>query len=158
MRTLFGIGSALCVCAGCAVPDAQTISAQEQYSDNVCEPVVGQAEIDGTMQQISGVACRQPDGTWQIVQDSGTGATVVYPAPAYLSYDPLYWGPPVFFGAGVSFVFVDRFHHFHHMNHVHMGNPGGEFHGHGGFHGTGGMHGWGGAAHTWGGMGGGHGH
>ncbi|MEM5437275.1 hypothetical protein [Paraburkholderia diazotrophica] len=172
MRTFSGIGAALlCVCAGCAVPAAQPVAAQEQFGDNtsdtnagdtVCQPVVGQAEIDGTMQQISGIACRQPDGTWLIQQGNGTDTTAVYPVPAYPYYDPWYWGPPVVVG-GASFVFVDHFHHFHHMHHVHWGHPGGGFNGHGGFighggfHGGGGMHGSGGGSHAWGGMGGMHG-
>ncbi|AXF00246.1 hypothetical protein [Paraburkholderia hospita] len=148
MRTLFGLGATLCVCAGCAVPASPPVAAQEALNDQMtCRNIVGQAEIDGTTQQISGLACQQPDGTWQI-QQGGDAAAVVYPIPAYPYYDPWYWGPPVAVGFGASFVFVDRFHHFHHMNHVHWGRPGG------GFHGTGGMHGWGGG-HTWGGMGGG---
>ncbi|AUT70224.1 MULTISPECIES: hypothetical protein [Paraburkholderia] len=147
MRTLFGLGATLCVCAGCAVPASPPVAAQEALNDQmICRNIVGQAEIDGTTQQISGLACQQPDGTWQI-QQGGDAAAVVYPIPAYPYYDPWYWGPPVAVGFGAPFVFVDRFHHFHHMNHVHWGRPGG------GFHGTGGMHGWGGG-HTWGGMGG----
>ncbi|WP_245253698.1 hypothetical protein [Paraburkholderia sp. LEh10] len=167
MHTFLGIGVALVACAGCAVPASQPV-AQEQFSDNVCQPVVGQAEIDGTMQQISGIACRQPDGTWQIQQGDGMATATIYPVPAYPSYyyDPSYWGPPVAIGIGGSFVFVDHFHHFHHMNHVHWGRPGGGMHGHGVFHGSGGMHGWGGGS-AWssggmhggmhGGMGGGRG-
>ncbi|WP_223957404.1 hypothetical protein [Paraburkholderia sabiae] len=152
MRTLPGFGATLCVCAGCAVPASPPVAAQEPLNDQMtCRTVVGQAEIDGTMQQISGVACQQPDGTWQIQQGSDAAdAAVVYPIPAYPYYDPWYWGPPVAVGFGASFVFVDRFHHFHHMNHVHWGRPGGGMMGHGGFHG--GFHGNGGT-HTWGGMG-----
>lgn len=168
MRTYVGLGVALCTCAGCAAPVAPQVAAQAPLNDAVaCQNVVGQAEIDGSMQQISGLACRQPDGSWQIQQGEGIGdaATVVYPIPAYpyYDYDPWYWGPPVAFGFGASFVFVDHFHHFHHMNHVHWGRPGGGMGGHGGFHGAGGNHGWSGGAHTWGGgmggmggMGGGH--
>ncbi len=145
MRTFIGLGAALVACAGCAVPAAPPVAAQEPLNDQVnCQNVVGQAEIDGTTQQISGLACRQPDGTWQIQQADNA---VVYPIPAYPYYAPWYWGPPVAVGIGTSFVFVDRFHHFHHMNHVHWGQPGGRFHG------SGGMHGWSGGAHTWGGMG-----
>ncbi|WP_243751149.1 hypothetical protein [Paraburkholderia sp. BL10I2N1] len=105
-----------------------------------CREVVGQAEIDGTMQQIAGRACRQPDGTWQIMQDAEGGGVAVYPLtayPYYPYYDPWYWGPPVAIGVGGSFIFVDHFHHFHHMDHVHFGHPPGGMGGRGGFHGMG---------------------
>jgi len=154
MRTFLNFGATLCICAGCTVMASQPVSAQEQFSDIVCQPVVGQAEIDGTMQQISGIACRQPDGTWQIQQGEGMDTTAIYPIPVYPYYGPWYWGPPVAIGG--TFVFVDHFHHFHHMNHVHWGRTGGNMNGHGG----GGMHGWSGGSHMWGGgmggMGGGH--
>ncbi|HWT35036.1 MAG TPA: hypothetical protein VN289_02080 [Paraburkholderia sp.] len=141
MRTFTGLGATLCVCAGCAALASPPVAAQEPPDDQAtCRNVVGQAEIDGTMQQISGLACRQPDGTWQIEQGSDA---VVYTIPAYPYYDPWYWGPPVAVVVGTSFVFVDRFHHVHHLNHVHWGRAGGMT-----GRGAGGMH-------TWNGMGGG---
>lgn len=82
-----------------------------------CRAVVAQADIDGTAQQIVGRACLQGDGTWQIVQ-SADGSVLWYPVAAYPYDDAWYWGPPVFIGAGVSFIFVDRFHRFHHFDHV----------------------------------------
>jgi surface antigen len=99
------------------------------------------------MQQIVGRACLQSDGTWQIMQGPD-GSVLTYPIAQYPYPDPWYWGPPVFIGAGVSFIFVDRFHHFshfhhfHQMGHVHVGAlmrgggqmtfPGGGMHMHGG--------------------------
>jgi len=124
-----------------------------------CQEVVGQAEIDGTLQQIVGLACLQPDGTWQIVDSAGAGPQY-YATPYY--YDtPWYWAP-VGVGIGASVIFVDHFHHAHPMHRVffHRGGMGG-FHGfaggrgfravapggmrggggmHGGFHGGGGHH------------------
>ncbi|MEM5368806.1 hypothetical protein V4C53_22590 [Paraburkholderia azotifigens] len=145
MRTFTGLGAALCVCAGCAALASSPVAAQEPPDNQAtCRNVVGQAEIDGTLQQISGLACLQPDGTWQIEQ--GSDAAVGYPIPAYPYYDPWYWGPPVAVAVGTSFVFVDRFHHVHHLNHVHWGRTGGMM-----GHGSGGMHMWNGR----GGMGGG---
>ncbi|GAU06330.1 lipoprotein [Burkholderia stabilis] len=116
-----------------------------------------------------GRACLQSDGTWRIVQ-SDDGSVLWYPAAAYPYPDPWYWGPPLFIGAGVSFIFVDRFHRFHHfdhfdhfnhfnhfnrMDHRHFGMPvgsgfhrgpfiGGGGHGFGGMHQFGGMNGGGG--------------
>ncbi|WP_133647724.1 hypothetical protein [Paraburkholderia flava] len=87
-----------------------------------CRAVSGQAEIDGTTQQIVGRACQQSNGTWQIVQ-TDDGNVLWYPAGAYPYADPWWYGPPLFIGAGVGFIFVDRFHHFHrfyHYNHFHQ--------------------------------------
>ncbi|MFV8670082.1 hypothetical protein ACNRC9_13850 [Ralstonia pseudosolanacearum] len=115
-----------------------------------CRPMVGQAEIDGVMQQVSGTACLQPDGTWQMAD----GTTVAYAGPPYFVDDTWYWAPGgVVFG---SVIFIDRFHHAHHMHHAffrhdgggfgrgggfhHGGGHGGHDGGHDGGHGTGGMH------------------
>ncbi|ACC70889.1 hypothetical protein PPMP20_05325 [Paraburkholderia phymatum] len=141
MRTLTGVGATLYVCAGCAAAIAPPVAAQPYSDQTTCRHVVGQAEIDGTVQQISGLACLKPDGTWQIQQ--GSDGIVVYWIPAYSYYDPWYGRTPVVVGVGASFVFVDRFHHVHHMNHMHWGQPGGMM-GRGGFDGTGGIHRWGG--------------
>ena len=120
-------------------------------SSTNCRAVVAHAEIDGTMQQIVGRACLQSDGTWQIVQ-SPDGSVLWYPVATYpYSYrDPWWWGPPIFLGAGVRFIFIDRFHHFHHfdhfhqMDHGHFGGPiGAGFH-RSPFPGGGGMRGFGG--------------
>ncbi|MFP3566554.1 hypothetical protein [Paraburkholderia sp. SIMBA_030] len=152
----------LCLSTGCA---AQYDASAPSNDTPPCRIVAGQAEIDGVMQQITGRACLQPDGSWQMVEGDGT-ALASYPAPVYY-YDPWYWGPPVVFGGGVSFVFVDRFHHHHHMDHVRMGGHGdwhggngdwrgghGDWHGggHGGWHGTVPMQGAGGMSHGGGGM------
>jgi surface antigen len=142
----------------CSTPVASRQAADgSEYPPPACRTITGIADIDGAPQQISGLACLQPDGTWQIVQsDSGTlaypldwsDATTWYAGPWYG------WWPPVFIGG--TFVFVDRFHHFHHMDHVYPGVPhmrpvSGM---HGGFHGGHGV--WSGMGHSGGngGMGG----
>ncbi|WP_322068454.1 hypothetical protein [Paraburkholderia bannensis] len=95
-----------------------------------CRAVIESAEIDGVMQEIAGRACLQSDGTWQIVRDVD-GTTLWYPVASYpYTYvDPWWWDPPIFLGVGISFVFVDRLHHFHHFDHFahfshfsHIGN------------------------------------
>jgi surface antigen len=106
-----------------------------QDMSTMCQQVVGQAEIGGVMQTIAGVACLQPDGTWQMVDSSSVG----YGGGDYY-YDPWYWTPYVGF-AGV--IFIDHHHRPHVMHHVffpsrgvivrggrvvHGGAPGG-FHG-----------------------------
>ncbi|MFM0740528.1 hypothetical protein PQQ51_25080 [Paraburkholderia xenovorans] len=148
-----GLGGLL-VCAGCAAQvnantddaDVATAAAVAQPNDSpTCRLVAGQAEIDGVMQPVTGRACLQPDGSWQIVEGD-EGAQALAPAPVYY-YDPWFWGPPVAFVGGVSFVFVDRFHHFHRMDHVRYsrGSYGMGIGGHGGWHGAGAMpHGGGG--------------
>lgn len=141
-RAGFGL-ACVCLSAACAAPTVAQTDPYATASDAPgCRYVVGQAEIDGVMQQIGGLACLQPDGSWQIVQNES--------APLYY-YDPWYWGPPVVFGVGVSFVFVDRFHHFHHMDHVRYGRGPYAMGGHGGWHGASSMHGWGGISHGGGG-------
>lgn len=123
MCNLFRVGMGV-VCLGCSM----CVLAQT-YDDTPdegarCRAVVVQAEIDGTEQQIVGRACRQSDGTWQMMQ-SQDGTIVWYPDIAYPYADPWYWGPAVFVGTGVSFVFIDRFHHRHHFDHFgHVGHFG----------------------------------
>lgn len=138
-----------CLCAACAAPvEAQSDASAPSGDASACRFVAGQAEIDGVMQQITGRACLQPDGTWQIVEDDAA-AQALADGPVYY-YDPWYWGPPVVFGVGVSFVFVDRFHHFHHMDHVrYVHGVHGSFGmgGRGGWHGAPPMHAWGGMSH-----------
>jgi len=148
MRQLLLLGVMLAA-MGCAAPAlAQTYNdaaATDIDSGANCRAVAGQADVDGSMQQVVGRACLQSDGTWQIVE-SPDGSMLVYPVAYYPYPDPWYWGPSLFIGAGVSFIFVDRFHHrshldhFHQMGHMHVGAPMGS-----GFHGGasrfgGGMH------------------
>jgi surface antigen len=167
MNKLLRYGTLL-VCLGLSAPAlAQTYDDLPPPDDSAnCRAVAGQAEIDGTMQQIIGRACLQPDGTWQMVQ-SPEGNVLWYPLAAYPYPDAWYWGPPLFIGVGASFFFVDHFHHFHHfdhfnhfhqMDHNHFGRPmGAGFHSggmHGGQFSGGGMHG---GQFPAGGMGGMHG-
>lgn len=163
MRTIVGLETALVAGMLCAAPAA----AQDEASTSspplgTCRQVTGQAEIDGVMQPISGLACLQSDGTWQIVQNmDGNWGIPESDYAYYYGYGPWYWGPPVVFGAGASFVFIDRFHHFHHFDHFHFhhfdnGHMHVTFRGNPAFvrGGWGGPHAWG-SPHGWGGMGGG---
>ncbi|QCP49950.1 hypothetical protein FAZ95_12640 [Trinickia violacea] len=171
MRNTFGLGTALVAGVLCAVPAAaQDAATTSSPPVGTCRPVTGQVDIDGTTQQISGLACLQADGTWQIVQNLD-GSWVIpesdyayYYGPYY--YSPWYWVPGVVVGVGASFVFVDHFHHFHHFDHDHMhivfhGNT---MHMHGVFRGNmmqtrggwGGPHAWG-SPHGWAGAGAGSG-
>ncbi|MGO4330482.1 hypothetical protein AB4Z48_03330 [Cupriavidus sp. 2TAF22] len=132
-------------------------AAGQDISGPPCEEMSGQAVINGVLQQVQGLACLQPDGSWQMV-DTGDAGVITYAAPYY---DPWYWAP-----YGVAFggvIFIDRFHHAHHVAHAFFRAPGmrvgggfrGGFHG-GGFHGGGG--GFHGGFHGGGGGGGGGGH
>jgi surface antigen len=106
--------------------------------------------IGGQPQPAYGQACQQPDGTWQITQNTPGSPPQVYTVPPQAIYvapeeDAYYWAdpydPPFFVGG--SIVFADRFHHFHdgfgvheRFGHEGFGHEG--FHGgfaHGGFHG-----------------------
>jgi surface antigen len=138
MRQLFRLGIMLAALGFAAPALAQTYddaAGADVDSGANCRAVAGQADVDGSTQQVVGRACLQSDGTWQIVE-SPDGSMLVYPVAYYPYPDPWYWGPPLFIGAGVSFIFVDRFHHhshfnhFHQMGHMHVGAPmGSGFHG-----------------------------
>jgi surface antigen len=157
MRNMLRLGTVLTASflyAACAA--AQTDEVQS-LDTSTCRNVSGQAEIDGVMQPIAGLACLQPDGTWVLVNNySDTWVAPVGGYPYY--YGPWYWGAP--FVLGTSFVFVDHFHHFHRFHHgphpsafpMHPVHPGGGMHSWGGGHAWGGGHVWGGGHGSGGGM------
>ena len=147
MRYIKGRWAVLALCAACAGPVAAQSSADgATVAAPPCQTIAGQAEINGAMQQITGLACQQPDGTWQIVQGDDNDVAL-YPSAVYPYYDPWYWSGVVTVGFGGPFIFVDRFHHRYALNHIHFSRV--RFGGvrvAGGWHGGGGMHGsWGGA-------------
>lgn len=68
--------------AGGVVLIASAASAEEycrEYSRNV---VVG-----GRTQEAYGTACQRPDGSWQIMSESGVGGQSVSSQPAFLAYE-----------------------------------------------------------------------
>ena len=104
MRHLLRFGIGVTCLSFSASALAQTYYDSTVPADGTdCRVFSGQAEIDGTMQQIVGRACRQSDGTWQIVQ-STDGSVPVYPVAAYPYPAPWYWGAPLFIGGGASFA------------------------------------------------------
>ncbi|MGT2433555.1 hypothetical protein ACU4GI_02040 [Cupriavidus basilensis] len=121
MGKALGAVAALLAGLGLSVPAAAQMAADawNGYS-SPCQQMAGQVEIDGYLQQVVGLACLQPDGSWQMVESSG--GTMIYTQPAYY-VDPWYWAP-VGVGFGASFIFVDRFHHFHHMHHMSFAHAG----------------------------------
>ena len=100
--------------------------------------------VEGQQLQATGQICRQPDGSWWIIQNTPGLPQQVYILPAQLIYVTpypyeYYWvnswgfGPP--FCAG-GFFFADRFHYFRHKYFSHAGFHGGVHGGaHRGFHG-----------------------
>lgn len=119
-------------------PLSDTVAAD----DPNCREYTAIATIEGEQQQIVGRACRQPDGSWRIVEgtpEQPGQVILVYPPPSpdyvypYPSY-PWFWGPPFAFGA--SFAFFSG--HGHHHGGHHRGRDHDHDHGHG--HG-GGSHG-----------------
>ncbi|WP_181969775.1 hypothetical protein [Paraburkholderia sp. DHOC27] len=144
------LGLTWMVAVATAVPAAaQTLPDGATAAAPPCQNIVGQAEIDGTLQQVTGLACQQPDGSWQFVQGDNS-AVAFYPPYAY--YDPWYWGGFVTVVGG-SFVFFDRFHHRYPLHHVYFSRVGYGVHG---WHAQGAVHGgWGGGrGGVWGGAGG----
>lgn len=91
--------------------------------------------VGGRAETAYGKACRQPDGSWQIVQGPGgpegaanppgtVQSTVIYPAyPAYGSWwgapwwGSPWWGPSFGFGGFVGFGSHHHHHHHHHRRH-----------------------------------------
>jgi surface antigen len=150
-----GLALACCSCAGPgpqrAVISQVTTSIPPDHPD--CRDYTAQAMVDGKAQPIRGRACRQPDGSWRIVEGTAEQPSqfvAVYPPPPYMEgpyYDDWFWGPPIGLGFG-SLVFVDRFHRFHDFGRFHRfagdrfhGGRGMAFGGMGHFHGGGFAHG-----------------
>jgi len=112
------------------VAQPSAASAQPQPAQNTtCREFTTSVTIAGEQHQAVGQACQQPDGSWQIVQETPpTGQPPPeavypapypepsYPAPYYPYWDYPYWGGPYWAGppffVADSFVFVDRFGHF----------------------------------------------
>ncbi len=92
-----------------------------------CREYIQTIVIDGQEAQAYGTACRQPDGTWLIVNDEEAAAPppedqtshiYLYRDPAsyhypWVYYDPFFYPHQIFF----SFVFV---HHAGHFSHEHF--------------------------------------
>lgn len=167
MRVPFGLSTVL-LCAACeaqpypsttSAPTAQILaedppqSTQERPGstqgppESNCREFTVPVTVGGQQQQAVGQACEQPDGSWQITQNTPGLPPQVYTLPPQATYAypypyPYYWnywagpwafGPPFFFGG--SIFLGNGFHHFHH----HDGFRHDGFHGpfHGGFHGGG---------------------
>lgn len=138
--------------------NASTLPVQSQPAqENTvpdCREFTMPVTVGGQEQQAVGQACRQPDGSWRITQDTPGLPPQVYTLPPQAIYtnpypyqyywtDPWGYGPPFF--AGGAIFFSDGFHRFHHrdrdFDRFHRSFGGGFHHGfHGGIHG-GGFHG-----------------
>ena len=91
MRRTCVIAAAL-LCAGCTSGGSTARSgANEQTAAAVpdCRQFNTPTTIDGQQQLLSGLACRQPDGTWKPVDR----IPPYYASPAYAYNSPVY-GPP----------------------------------------------------------------
>ena len=138
-------------CVGQATPSAaypapaqtQTAQGAPQSEPQNCREFTAQVTVGGQPQQAVGQACQQPDGSWQVTQNTPSLPQQVYTLPPQTTYlypypGPYYWGDPWFyepsFFVGSPVFFTHGFRHFHH-GFFHHG--GGFAHGgfHGGFHG-----------------------
>ena len=144
-------------CVGQAAPNAadpapalsQMTQGAPQGEPQNCRAFTAQVTVGGQPQQAVGQACQQPDGSWQVTQNTPGLPQQVYTLPPQAIYlypypGPYYWWDPWFYGApsfvGGSVFFVHGFHHFHDHDGFHHGGfrHGGFPHGgfaHGGFHG-----------------------
>jgi hypothetical protein len=77
--------------------------------------------IGGEEQQAYGRVCRQPDGSWRVVQPADLPPLPGPPAQAaaYPVYYPAYYYPPPFFFGSAFFYSAHRHHHHHHRGHRH---------------------------------------
>ena len=109
MNRLLRLGT-LFFCLGASAPALAQTYDDSDVTGNYgnCRAVVGQAEIDGTAQQVVGRACLQPDGTWQFVQ-SPDGDVMWYPVATYPYSDPWWWGPPALYQFGRELHFCRQF-------------------------------------------------
>src|SRR5712672_366784 len=138
-------------CVGQAAPSAadpapahtQMTQGAPQGEPQNCRSFTAQVTVGGQPQQAVGQACQQPDGSWQVTQNTPglpqqvytlpPQAIYLYPYPEPYPYpypDPYYWWDPWFYGPGFygpSFfvgapVFLaQHFHHFHHHDGFHHG-------------------------------------
>lgn len=105
-------------------------STYKNQDGRYCREYQQTVTVAGKQQQAYGTACRQPDGTWQIVDNSQPAAPVVQqrtttiyaPPPAYDSYYyrpyayyPSYW--PFFTSLSFSFSDHDGWGHRRHHGH-----------------------------------------
>jgi hypothetical protein len=153
------------VLAGCVAQTAPSAAypapAQTQRAQGApegepqnCRKFTAQVTVGGQPQQAVGQACQQPDGSWQVTQNTPglpqqvytlpPQAMYLYPYPEPYYRDPWFYGGPFFVGVGGSVFLAHGFHRFHdhdgfHDGFHHGGFPHGGFpHGgfaHGGFHG-----------------------
>ena len=142
--------------AGLAALALTVLHAQAARADDYCREYTRKVVIGHTVQNAYGTACRQPDGSWQIVsQDQGDQAVQpvppppdsrvtyviedpqpVYVQPRYVTYAPVYddyaYGYP-FWAGGVEY----RHGYYNHGRYDGYHGSGG----HGGGHGGPGSHG-----------------
>jgi hypothetical protein len=131
-RALFATTALALAASGCVEPPPPPVliapgPATVATDDPNCRDYTALATIAGEQQQIVGRACRQPDGSWRIVEgtpEQPGQVILVYPPPppAYgypypYPYYPWFWGPP--FAVGASFVFFSG--HGHHFGGHHHG-------------------------------------
>src|ERR1700751_1775921 len=133
MRVPFSL-SAVLLCAACATqpyqstiltPTGQLLPQNPPESiqsppESNCREFTTPVTVGGQPQQAVGEACEQPDGSWQITQNTPGLAPQVYTLPpqafdaypypyAYDWADPWDFGSPFF--AGGSIFFGDGFRH-----------------------------------------------
>jgi surface antigen len=151
--------------AGSSQPPGQSANAQPAANPPpACTTYNAPVTVGGQQQQATVEACPQPDGSWQITQNTPGLPQQVYtiPAPAsspyaydygypadyfYPDFSPYWAGAPWFFGLAPSIVVVKKFPHFRHgfgRGFAHGSGRGSGFGHGGGFRGDGGHGGGGG--------------
>src|SRR5262249_1518651 len=82
-----------------------------------CREYTSTVRVDGRPQQAHGVACMQPDGTWEIQsEEQSADAGPPSPPPPPVEYVPVYAPPPPVVSYHVGYGYWPR-HHWHHHPH-----------------------------------------
>jgi hypothetical protein len=115
-----GLCSASCTTVVAPPPQQASIAASPASGQEFCREYTSKAVIDGTPQDMVGLACQQPDGRWKLVDgtapppdgpQASPPPTVVYPYPYPYYY---YYPYPTYFGPSFGIFFGGRFGHHHH--------------------------------------------
>src|SRR6266478_1035450 len=109
MRVPLSLCAAL-LCSACATQPYQSTASTPPFEvqaqvppESNCREFTAPVTVGGQQQQAVGQACQQPDGSWQITQNTPGLPPQVYTLPPqeihlYPSPEPYYWWDPWFYG------------------------------------------------------------
>jgi hypothetical protein len=110
MRAVVAIAGLALVCAGCVqtAPPPVAVAGPGPVMPAAapdCRTIKATTTIDGKQQELTGLACRNADGSWRMA-----GEQPIYLLPPYAyAYDPgwMWWWSPIGLGAVSSFALLE---------------------------------------------------